>query len=705
MLNLLLLISIVGTGEFQMQLELAGDNRLEIEQAIREVPEGQKAGMQWLLTHMPEEDLKMLSGEFLLNNCDLAYEAWENAPWKEQISEEVFFDCILPYANVNERRDDWRGDFRNRFLKIVSGASTPTEAAILLNKNMFDMVGVHYSTKRPKADQSPYESIEAGMASCSGLSILLIDACRSIGVPARFVGTPLWYNESGNHSWVEFWDEGWHYTGGAEPTGDKVDVSWFDGSAAKASKGHPQHAIFAVTWNTSDKHFPLVWLPEEQTYGAVDVTERYAEEVDLVLIPVRIRVTNADGMRQVVRVVVSNEMGELIFEGNSKSDSDDANDHLTFMLPKGKLCTFLTKDDAVEKLITSEVIIELEAGNLTQRGAKKYAEQLWQQRDVALIKNVIEFDAKSMKFWHTSFGNAPFGEKSLWISMHGGGGAPEKVNTQQWENQKKLYTLEEGVYVVPRAPTDTWNMWHQSHIDPMFEILIEQMVRKEGVDPNKVYIIGYSAGGDGVYQLAPRMADKIAAAGMMAGHPNETVPDGLRNIGFALHVGAEDSAYDRNKFGAQWKEKLETLQTEDPTGYAHQVVVHEGKGHWMDRLETGALPWMAKFNRNPYPKKIVWVQDDVLHKQMYWLAVNEPKARSKIVASIEGQTIHILETDVKKITVYLNDEMLDLDEPVILKYKSRMLGSQKLHRNPTVIEKTLRDPKDFYTASFTFDLP
>ena len=32
-------------------------------------------GMEWLISHMPEEDLKTLSSEFLINNCELAYEA------------------------------------------------------------------------------------------------------------------------------------------------------------------------------------------------------------------------------------------------------------------------------------------------------------------------------------------------------------------------------------------------------------------------------------------------------------------------------------------------------------------------------------------------------------------------------------------------------------------------------------------------------
>ena len=705
MLVSLVMLFMVGGADFQVQLELAGENRLEIEQAIREVPESQSAGMAWLLRHMPKDDLKTLTGAFLLTNCDLAYKAWNNAAWKEQITEEIFFDCILPYANVNERRDEWREDFQHRFAEIVTEATTPTEATVLLNKKIFDLVDVHYSTKRPKADQSPFESIEAGMASCSGLSILLVDACRSVGVPARFVGTPLWYNESGNHSWIEFWDNGWHYTGGAEPTGDDVDVAWFDGSAAKATKGHPKHAIFAVTWNESEKHFPLVWLPEVTTYGAVDVTDRYVEEKESVLIPVRVRATNKTGERQIVRVVVSNAKGELLVDGSTKNESADANDHLTFMLPKGETFFVQSKNDFVEVVIDSESIINLKNESLTQRASAHHAAQLWKQKDINIEDNVIEHNGKKMPFWFTTYGNAPLGDKSLWISMHGGGGAPEKVNTGQWENQKHLYALEEGVYVAPRAPTDTWNLWHQSHIDPMFDKLIAFMVKNEGVDPNKVFIVGYSAGGDGVYQLAPRMADRFAGAGMMAGHPNETQPDGLRNIPFALHVGGEDGAYDRNKIAREWKKKLAALQKDDPEGYIHQAVVHEGKGHWMDREEASALDWLDQFERNPNPKKIVWVQDDVLHNQFYWLGVDEPKDRAKIVASIAGQTITIHESDVDKMTIYLNDAMLAIDKPIVVMFKDKKIGTMQAVRSREVIRKTLRDPKDYYTAEITIRLP
>jgi len=47
---------------------------------------------------------------------------------------------------------------------------------------------------------------------------------------------------------------------------------------------------------------------------------------------------------------------------------------------------------------------------------------------------------------------------------------------------------------------------------------------------------------------------------MMAGHPNEASPLGLRNVPFAIQVGALDVAYKRNEVAAEWGRKLDELQ-------------------------------------------------------------------------------------------------------------------------------------------------
>ena len=80
--------------------------------------------------------------------------------------------------------------------------------------------------------------------------------------------------------------------------------------------------------------------------------------------------------------------------------------------------------------------------------------------------------------------------------MHGGGVAPTSFNDQQWENQKPLYTPTEGIYFVPRAPTDSWNMWHQGYMDTFIEKIIELATIYENVNPNNVDIMGYYAGGE-----------------------------------------------------------------------------------------------------------------------------------------------------------------------------------------------------------------
>ncbi|MEC9327480.1 MAG: alpha/beta hydrolase [Verrucomicrobiota bacterium] len=309
----------------------------------------------------------------------------------------------------------------------------------------------------------------------------------------------------------------------------------------------------------------------------------------------------------------------------------------------------------------------------------------------------ISLGGKTMKFDFIVFGEKPKNGRSLFISMHGGGGAPPKVNESQWRNQMRLYKPKEGIYLCPRAPTDTWNLWHQSHIDPLFDRLIENLIIFEGVDPERVYLMGYSAGGDGVYQLAPRMCDRFAAAAMMAGHPNESSPLGLRNLPFALQVGANDGSYGRNKVAASWGTKLSDLRDDDPKGYDHFVKIHEGKGHWMNLEDSIAVPWMAKRTRNRLPEKIVWKQDDVTHGRSYWVALppEEVKARQLIMVSREGQQFNVDKADgIGTLCILLNDEMIDFAEPVTVRFGGKKIHEGKVSRSIAAISRTMIERGD-----------
>ena len=354
---------------------------------------------------------------------------------------------------------------------------------------------------------------------------------------------------------------------------------------------------------------------------------------------------------------------------------------------------------------------ELGGKVLSAEDAKAAAGLLWKARREWLLEDrKAEMDAREivlgelkMPFWYRVFGEAPATGRSLYISMHGGGGAPAAVNDQQYENQKRLYQPAEGIYLVPRAPTNTWNLWHEGHIDNFLDRLIVNLVVFEGVNPNRVYLMGYSAGGDGVYQLAPRLADRLAAAAMMAGHPNESRPEGLRNIGFTLHMGANDGAYNRNAVAAEWGRRLKALREQDPGGYAHEVTLHEGLGHWMQLKDAVAVPWMAKFERAMWPKRVVWVQDDVRHDRFYWLKTDAKAAAAGdgVTAEFVAGAVRIESSSAAELSLLLSDELFDLDKPIAVLHPGGSRTEHKVERTVGVMAQSLlerSDPAGMYAA-------
>jgi len=260
----------------ERQIGVSGKNADQLRRAIQHVPDAQISELSFLIANMPERDLTSLTSDYLLTNIAYAARARKTNSWCRDLPHELYLEHVLPYASVNERRDDWRKDFFERFQPVVKDCQTASEAVGRLNVQAFKTFNVRYhATKRPKPDQSPYESIEAGYASCTGLSILLIDACRAVGIPARMVGTPLWTNKSGNHTWVEIWDGQWHFLGACEP--GRLNKTWFEGRAQAADESQLIHRIYATRFRRSETWFPLVWDRKVRYVAADDVTRFYTK--------------------------------------------------------------------------------------------------------------------------------------------------------------------------------------------------------------------------------------------------------------------------------------------------------------------------------------------------------------------------------------------------------------------------------------------
>lgn len=257
----------------------------ELKAALETMDKSQRKDMAYLIINMPDFDRNGIDLELLKENVEYANIAREQFVWAQQLPEEVYLCDVLPYAVVDEVRDSWRKELYGIFAPEVEGCTTMYDAVCAVNANIPRLTGVDYNTLREKTNQSPSESMRQGMASCTGLSILLVDAYRAVGIPARFVGTASWHDNRGNHSWTEVWLDGeWRVTEYYFPS--QLDHLWFMPDASKAKADDRTYAIYATRFAGGNDWFPMVWADEDEDgpieelpkwVGAENVTQHYID--------------------------------------------------------------------------------------------------------------------------------------------------------------------------------------------------------------------------------------------------------------------------------------------------------------------------------------------------------------------------------------------------------------------------------------------
>ena len=326
----------------------SGEVEVFIETAEKKYGEIGGKAARFLAKGMPKADRETLGREFLMRNLDLALQARKEFPWGKEVPEEVFLNDVLPYASLDETREDWRSFFYSKCKGLVKDAKTSTEAAQAINKGIFNLIKVHYNTGRKAPNQSPAESIKLGKATCTGLSIILVDACRSVGVPARIAGTALWYNKRGNHTWAEIYDGGdWFFTGADEYDAKGLNRGWFTSDASKAIEDQWQHAIWASSWQKTGSYFPMVWDIRNKEVPGVNVTSRYVKKKEASEGVVYFRVWDRKGGQRVVATLNSsvktkagtadlNDMAELKVKAGDVLRVSFGGETRSVKVPKGK---------------------------------------------------------------------------------------------------------------------------------------------------------------------------------------------------------------------------------------------------------------------------------------------------------------------------------------------------------------------------------
>jgi pimeloyl-ACP methyl ester carboxylesterase len=741
----------------------AGTNRDQIVAALVRAPVAQREEIQFLIENAPTPDLQTLPTKFFLDDVSQADAAFQSASWRDQIPREIFLNEILPYACVNETRDDWRATLHKICEPFVANCKTPGDAACRINEKLFKTVHVRYSTAREKADQSALETMKSGLASCTGLSILLVDACRSVGIPARLAGTPMWANMSGNHTWVEIWDNGWHFVGAAEPDAKGLDHAWFEQNASEASENIPQHAIYAASFQKTGLAFPLDWATNITWVSAVNVTSRYASNAaeKTVAAPVRLQVkviSSVNGRRIAAKVFVTDITNSAAhFAGVSRDESADMNNVLTFDLPLGfyQIRAELDGESAEQIFLAAtntqkSVVLSLEEFKpLKSRDEKKLKAALaeffvaspekqadWKfsaklekllvenesaVRNVAwevfkaapvhdalkanFATNEVRFENYASAYTVKHVGERPTNGWALFIAMHGGGNAPKELNDSQWvKMQTHYYEHPEAggyIYVALRAPNDTWNGFYDVYVYPLIANLVHQFLFFGDVDPDKVFIMGYSHGGYGAFAIGPKEPDLFAAIHASAGAPTdgETTGKTLRNTIFTSMVGGLDTMYGRLERDEKFSGEIAQLRGDRDDIYPVTVTVVQSVEH-PNLNDHDKIKEMYPAVRNPVPRELTWLMTDNVITDFFWLHTDAPGKEKEIDATCRANHLTVTTTNVDSATILLDSRLVDFQKPLTLELNGKILTRKIQPALRTLCETMQRrnDPGLAFTA-------
>ena len=343
-----------------------------------------------------------------------------------------------------------------------------------------------------------------------------------------------------------------------------------------------------------------------------------------------------------------------------------------------------------------------------------------------------------MNYYYGTKGTKPAAGYPLFVYMHGSG-----PKAYEWSTGLSIcqgFKDSPSLYFIPQIPNEgAYYRWWQKSKQFAWEKLLRMSYVEGNIDPDRVYFFGISEGGYGSQRLASFYADYLAGAGPMAGgEPLINAPvENCGNIAFTLRTGADDNGFYRNVLTGYANDAFNELEKKYPGYFVHKIEVIPHYGHGIDYRPT--TPWLSKYKRNPYPKKVMWenlIMDGQKRSGFYNLYIEQnPMYNDNSLVyytmDIEGNNINLTtkkvtyktieskggistkfsrsysSTNRGKIRIYLNDKLVDMSKPITVTAngKLRYYGTVTPNLNDMVNScARFFDPARVYPASILVDL-
>ena len=298
--------------------------------------------------------------------------------------------------------------------------------------------------------------------------------------------------------------------------------------------------------------------------------------------------------------------------------------------------------------------------------------------------------------WAPAKYSAGQGPYPLILCIPDAGEEPREHLTEQWADTELRKTC---ILVALRMPKklENWSGLGVSR-DPEnpggYGLLLTALadVRdRYAIDFDKVFIAGRGIGVAAAMEIASSTPDRFAGVIGRGGDAAEISPDNLSNL-HCLFVGGGAKA-------AAFAERARELDYVEPT-----VLPEAGEAY--------LLAWIMGRSRRSHPESVVLRAGAPMPNNAYWLEIpahdGQSLARLTARADREANTITVDAEGINSVTLFFNDILVDLDEPV------RVIcnGVEHEHQIPrnfnAMMQQIYRgrsDPGKVYTAVKRYDLP
>ncbi len=339
----------------------------------------------------------------------------------------------------------------------------------------------------------------------------------------------------------------------------------------------------------------------------------------------------------------------------------------------------------------------------------------------------------TMRYAARTAGMKPERGWPVFINLHGGGNNPQS-NDRGWAATMAQYPVQQGLCVSPRAPVDSAGSWNEPASIAALERLLVELPAKWEIDSDRVYLMGYSMGAIGVLHLGPSLPDRWAAVAASAGFNylggrGRAPPENLLNLPVMIQIGTADMDFQRYPLARRFAAAIRALGRQAGSGYRLEYKEHAGKGHAIDDRDTPG--WLAAFNRDPLPERVVWHQPLLplpigtadtpkllernypfhayFRRRCYWLRNEAPAAFQRLDVTRAGNTFRIDNAcHVERLTLLLDDRFVDLDAPVRVLAGERELIARRVPRTVDAVAASLveyGDPSLMFCAELEVAAP